>query len=228
MSLEKNLRQILEKINIAKKKTCWDQNVEIIAATKTRDISIIEKCYSLGIKNIGENKVQEAEKKFSDFSGFKKLKKRFFGHLQTNKVNRCLKIFDTVDSVDSHRVAKKIDTASYNLDKQTECLLEINTSGEVQKHGFPPTLSKELVSCFRMENIKIVGLMTIGPNTSNEKEIRSSFVSLRKLKNKINKEIDQNQLSQLSMGMTNDYEIAVEEGSTMIRVGTGLFGPREK
>ena len=99
MSLEKNLQQVLENIESSKKKSSWGQSVELVAATKTREISTIEECYQLGIKTIGENRVQEFEKKFSYFPGFEKIKKRFIGHLQTNKVNKCLNIFDTVDKL---------------------------------------------------------------------------------------------------------------------------------
>ena len=115
MSLENNLKQILENIESSKKKSNWGQGVELIAVTKTRELSTIEECYQLGIKTIGENRVQESEEKFSYFPGFEKIKKRFIGHLQTNKVNKCLNIFDTVDSVDSLKLATKINKTSKNI-----------------------------------------------------------------------------------------------------------------
>ena len=226
MNLEDNLKLVKKNIKAAKERVGLTNHVEIIAATKTRDPSIIKKCIDLGITSIGENRVQEAEKKFSNFLGFKKTKKRFIGHLQKNKVNKCLGLFDAIDSVDSYGLAKKINTSSKNIGVVTECLLEINTSNEPQKWGFSPKASEDILSCFQLNNVKIVGLMTIGPNTKNETDIRKSFVLLRTLKNKINKELGENRLTHLSMGMTGDYEIGVEEGSTMIRVGTGLFGRR--
>ena len=226
MNLEENLKLVKKNIAAAKKRVGLTSHVEIIAATKTRDLSTIKKCVELGIATIGENRIQEAEKKFYNFPGFEKIKKRFIGHLQKNKVNKCLGLFDAIDSVDSYRLAKKINTASKRNGVITECLVEINTSNEPQKWGFSPQVSEDILSCFMLNNIKIVGLMTIGPNTKNEKDIRKSFVLLRALKNKINKELGENQLKHLSMGMTGDYEIGVEEGSTMIRVGTGLFGQR--
>ena len=136
MNLEKNLKQVLENIESSKKKSSWGQSVELIAATKTREISTIEECYQLGIKTIGENRVQESEEKFSYFPGFEKIKKRFIGHLQTNKVNKCLNIFDTVDSVDSLKLANKVNKSSKKINKKTECLIEVNTSNEPQKNGF--------------------------------------------------------------------------------------------
>ena len=226
MNLEKNLKQVLENIASSKKKSSWGQSVELIAATKTREISTIEECYQLGIKTIGENRVQESEEKFSYFPGFEKIKKRFIGHLQTNKVNKCLNIFDTIDSVDSLKLAKKINKSSKNINKKTECLIEVNTSSEPQKNGFSPKITDELISCFRLTDLNIVGLMTVGPNTNNENNLRSSFILLRELKHQINKELGSTVLTELSMGMTNDYEIAIQEGSTMVRVGTALFGAR--
>jgi hypothetical protein len=115
--------------------------------------------------------------------------------------------FDTVDSIDTTKLAKKLNAAPKKNKKKVECLLEINTSKEPQKKGFPPKLTKDLVSCFNLPELNIVGLMTIGPNTRNEKQVRNSFSELRNLKDKINKEIGINGIKELSMGMTNDFEI---------------------
>ena len=224
MSLENKIKGVLEKIETARKTSPFNQKVDLIAATKTRDISQIQDCYNLGVLNIGENRIQEAEKKFAEFPGFNQLKKRFIGHLQTNKVNKCLRLFDTIDSVDSLKLAKKINSSS--TEKKTECLIEINTSKEPQKHGFNPIISEDLISCFTLKNLKIVGLMTLGPYTSEEKRTRNAFKLLRKLKEDINSELGEHKIKELSMGMSGDFEIGVQEGSTMVRVGTGLFGAR--
>ena len=224
MALDQNVRLVFDKINDAKKRSPYNQNVELIAATKTRDIFQIQTCFDLGISSIGENRIQEAEKKLKELPSFNSIKKRFIGHLQTNKVNKCLRLFDTIDSVDTLKLAKKINS-SFQRPK-TECLIEINTSGELQKKGFKPKLSKELISCFSLENLDIVGLMTIGPYTTNENVIRGSFQALRVFKDQINQELGENKLTELSMGMSNDFELGIEEGSTMIRVGTDIFGPR--
>ncbi len=226
MNLEKNVITVLEKIENAKKESIWEQQVELVAATKTRDILMIEELYQIGVKTIGENRIQEAEKKFIELPSFKNIKKRFIGHLQTNKTNKCLKLFDSIDSVDSLKLAKKINNALINDDRKIECLIEINTSGEPQKHGFQPTITDDLISCFNLINLNIVGLMTVGPNTDNEELKRGSFVLLRNLKSRINSELGFKAIKELSMGMTNDYELAIKEGSTMVRVGTGLFGLR--
>ena len=224
MALDQNVNLVFNKINDAIKRSSYNQDVELIAATKTRDALQIQTCYELGISSIGENRVQEAEKKLKELSNSNSIKKRFIGHLQTNKVNKCLRLFDTIDSVDTLKLAEKINSSSQF--KKTECLIEINTSGELQKKGFKPKISKELISCFSLENLDIVGLMTIGPYTASEKEIRSSFQTLRVFKDQINQELGENKLNELSMGMSNDFELGIEEGSTMVRVGTGIFGPR--
>ena len=227
MSLEQNLKDVLNKIKKEKEKSSFKQEVQLIAVTKTRSISIIKECYNLGLRNIGENRVQEAAEKFIHFDGFEKTKKRFIGHLQTNKVNKCLNLFDTIDSVDSYRLASKIDTSARNKNIKIECLLEINTSGEKQKHGFKPEINKELLSCFDLKNLNITGLMTVGPNTKDKNKIRKAFSLLREIKESVNKNISKNVLTELSMGMSGDYDIGIQEGSTMVRVGTGLFGKRE-
>ena len=225
MALDQNVNLVFNKINDAIKRSSYNQDVELIAATKTRDALQIQTCYELGISSIGENRVQEAEKKLKELSNSNSIKKRFIGHLQTNKVNKCLRLFDTIDSVDTLKLAEKINSSSQF--KKTECLIEINTSGELQKKGFKPKISKELISCFSLKNLDIVGLMTIGPYTASEKEIRSSFQTLRVFKDQINQELGENKLNELSMGMSNDFELGIEEGSTMVRVGTGIFGPRK-
>ncbi len=227
MSLEQNLKDVLNKIKKEKEKSSFKQDVQLIAVTKTRPISIIKECCNLGVRNIGENRVQEAAEKFIHFDGFEKTKKRFIGHLQTNKVNKCLNLFDTIDSVDSYRLASKIDTSARNKNIKIECLLEINTSGEKQKHGFKPEINKELLSCFDLKNLNITGLMTVGPNTQDKNKIRKSFSLLREIKENINENISTSVLTELSMGMSGDYDIGIQEGSTMVRVGTGLFGKRE-
>tara|TARA_B100001142_G_C14223999_1_gene612714 strand:- start:185 stop:874 length:690 start_codon:yes stop_codon:yes gene_type:complete len=226
LTLEQNLKIVLDKIGQSKSKSVWGQQVELIAATKTRNILTIEELYHLGIKTIGENRIQEAEKKFLGFPGFENIKKRFIGHLQSNKTKKCLKLFDSIDSIDTIKLAKKINNTLQETKKKVECLIEINTSGEPQKHGFQPQITSELISCFDLKQLNVVGLMTVGPNTNSERSKRGAFILLRELKNKINNELGFQAIKELSMGMTNDYELAIQEGSTMVRVGTGLFGAR--
>ena len=226
MTIADNLRDIRAHIESAKTRKGTNQAVKIIAVTKTHPFSIINTCYNNGIRSIGENRVQEAIKKFQKLSGVPMLIKRFIGHLQTNKVNRCLDYFDTVDSVDSVRLAKKISDRAKHLNRTIQILLEVNTTNEEQKNGFLPEQIGEMLYCSTLSGINIEGLMTVGPLTKNEKDIRRSFGLLRKTKEDLNSKLNKKKINELSMGMSNDFQIAVEEGSTMIRIGTALFGKR--
>ena len=226
MTIADNLRDIQAHIESAKTRKGTNQAVKIIAVTKTHPFSIINACYNNGIRSIGENRVQEAIKKFQKLSGVPMLIKRFIGHLQTNKVNRCLDYFDTVDSVDSVRLAKKISDRAKHLNRTIQILLEVNTTNEEQKNGFLPEQIGEMLYCSTLSGINIEGLMTVGPLTKNEKDIRRSFGLLRKTKEDLNSKLNKKKINELSMGMSNDFQIAVEEGSTMIRIGTALFGKR--
>ena len=226
MNLDEKLISINEKIEIAQNKSIHKNIVKVIAVTKTHPFSFIEKSYNSNIYSIGENKVQEAEKKFSSFEKMPKIERRFIGHLQSNKVRKCLSLFDTVDAIDSVKLAKKISNIAKEINREITGLIEINTSGESQKKGFLPTQLNDIQSCLNLPNLKVVGLMTIGPNTKNIKRVRSAFKNLRELKDLINSKNRNKNLSELSMGMSGDYEVAIEEGSTMIRLGTVLFGLR--
>ena len=226
MTIADNLRDIHAHIESAKTRRGTNQAVKIIAVTKTHPFSIINVCYNNGIRSIGENRVQEAIKKFQKLSGVPMLIKRFIGHLQTNKVNRCLDYFDTVDSVDSVRLAKKISNRAKHLNRTIQILLEVNTTNEEQKNGFLPEQIGEMLYCSTLSGINIEGLMTVGPLTKNEKDIRRSFGLLRKTKEDLNSKLNKKTINELSMGMSNDFQIAGAEGSTMIRIGTALFGKR--
>ena len=226
MNFGEKLISINKKIEIAQIKSVHKNSIKIIAVTKTHPFSFIEKSYNSNIYSIGENKVQEAEKKFKSFEKMPKIERRFIGHLQSNKIRKCLSLFDTIDTIDSVKLAKKISNVAKEINKNITGLIEINTSGESQKKGFLPTQLNDIQSCLNLPNLKVVGLMTIGPNTKNIKRVRSAFKNLRELKDLINSENRNKDLSELSMGMSGDYEVAIEEGSTMIRLGTVLFGLR--
>ena len=226
MSLKENLLSIQDRINSAIYRSGETRAVEVVAVTKTHPFKTIEESFQCGILSIGENRVQEAMQKFKSFKDMPELTRRFIGHLQTNKVNKCLSLFDTVDSIDSLRLAKKIDNQSKNLNKKTTTLLEVNTSGEAQKQGFSPINIEDMVSAINLKNIVVEGIMTIGPNTKNKQKTREAFVTLRKLKETINAELEVERLTHLSMGMSGDFEVGIEEGSTMVRLGTALFGAR--
>ncbi len=154
------------------------------------------------------------------------VEKRFIGHLQSNKTKKCVNAFDAIDSIHSLKLLKKVSKECEKIDKKIKVLLEINTSGETQKKGFSAGDTNEIFQCFEIKNVQVVGLMTMAPFTKDEKKIRSCFSLLRKKKNDLNKSLPSKPLKELSMGMSNDYEIAIDEGATQIRLGTVLFGAR--
>lgn len=227
MSLKKKLDSIQKNIGFAQKRGGFDHPVQLIAVTKTRPFTTIQDCYHSQITAIGENRIQEAAEKFRSFADMPGLVRRFIGHLQSNKVNKCLELFDTVDSVDSVKLARRISNRAAALGKTVPVLLEVNTSGEPQKGGFDPDQEEDMLTCMKENNIQVDGLMTIGPYTQDQKAIRKSFSALRLLSQSLNAQAGGKILKELSMGMSGDYELAAEEGSTMVRLGTGLFGPRE-
>lgn len=227
MKLKSSLETILNNIERAKQKSSLNKEIVVVAATKTRPFALIKEVYSLGIRHIGENRIQEAVSKFDSFKNMPKITRRFIGHLQSNKINKFIKLFDTIDSIDSYKLVRKIDLKIEDENRSMEGLVEINTSGDKTKKGFKPVLSDELLQCFNVKNIKVKGLMTLGPFSQDTGETRTSFVRLRKFLDVLNKELGDEKLTCLSMGMSGDYQIAIEEGSTMIRVGTSLFGTRQ-
>lgn len=199
--------------------------INIVVVTKTRSPEEIQEAIAAGATSIGENRVQEAEQKFPKIQNIEKTEKRLIGRLQSNKAKRAVKIFDTIDSVDSLKLSKKISKAAEDLGKKQRVLLQINSSGENTKAGFGFNSKKEILECVNMPGIKVEGLMTMGPNTKDVDQIARSFQKTKKLFDELNK-LENIKMKTLSMGMSGDYLIAIREGSTSIRVGTAIFGPR--
>ncbi|MDA3939588.1 MAG: YggS family pyridoxal phosphate-dependent enzyme, partial [Spirochaetia bacterium] len=204
-----------------------DEEVSIMAVTKTKGIDVVKAAYSAGFRLFGENRIQEAGEKFTDFYPDADL--HIIGHLQSNKVKKAVEIATCIQSVDRLKIANMINKFSHEYSKSIDVYLEYNTSGEESKSGFTneSDFFNTLEEILKMENVKIKGLMTIGPLNSNEIDIRKSFTYLRNLRDKVNVKYPDAGIDGLSMGMSGDYEIAVEEGATMIRVGTALFGSRQ-
>ena len=228
MSIKENLSNIKDKVNSARIKTGSEKKTKIIAVTKTHSPEKIASCIEAGILSIGENKIQEAQKKFKKINFPNSFEKHFIGHLQTNKINKCLTLFDFIDSVDSFRLSSLINKKAENIDKKIPVLLEINICKEERKKGFFPDQIEEMLKCFENQNILIKGVMTIGPSKGNNKKKREAFQKTRRVFLKLNEQRPSGypQLTELSMGMSNDYEIAIEEGSTQVRIGTALLGKR--
>ena len=219
---------VKDKVDSTLKQCDRSDSVTIVAATKTRNPETVERCIRNGIVNIGENRVQEASKKFSAIETKLVYNKRMIGHLQTNKINKALRIFDTIDSVDSLRIAKQLANKLKHSTKPLSVLLEINTSGDKTKFGLDPNNDNDLLECMSLDEIVVEGLMTIGPASQEKESTIKAFALLRKIKDSLNQQIDkEKKLTVLSMGMSNDYELGIMQGSTMVRLGTALFGPRE-
>ena len=228
MKLADRISHVNDKIDSALKQCNRSDSVTIVAATKTRNTQTILTCVKNGIVDIGENRVQEAERKFNIIETALVYKKRMIGHLQTNKINKALRTFDTIDSVDSLRIAAQLATKQENKKEKIPVLLEVNTSGDKTKFGFDPNNDQDLLGCIALDELFVEGLMTIGPTSQEKESTIKSFELLRKIKENINQQIDKDKkLTVLSMGMSNDYELGIFEGSTMVRLGTALFGPRE-
>ena len=203
--------------------------ITIVAVTKTQTANIIKAGIDAGITVFGENYAQELKEKNDLLGGnAKKVQWHFIGHLQTNKVKFIIPFVNMIHSVDSHHLAEEISQQAQKNNRTIEVLLQVNTSGEESKSGCVPgniyTFAKDVIN---IPNLDVKGLMTIGSFTDDEIQIRKEFRMLRSIKDELNNNYGLIQFKHLSMGMTGDFEIAIEEGSTFIRIGTAIFGQRD-
>ena len=204
------------------------QEIEIVAVTKGRPVGQILEAVSAGISNIGENRIQEALSKYYELqvtSYELRIKWHLVGHLQSNKVKDAVGIFDLIHSVDSLKLASQIDKEAAKINKVQDILIQVNTSGEETKFGLKPEDTPKVIKeVSQLKNINIKGLMTIAPLAGNQEETRFYFRVLRLLRNKVNSTLNtQYAIQTLSMGMTDDFEVALEEGATMLRLGRAIF-----
>lgn len=202
------------------------QEVTLIAVSKTKPVSMIEEAIKAGAKVFGENKVQELCEKYEVLP--KNLHWHLIGHLQRNKVKYIIDKAELIHSVDSLRLAQEISKEAVKKQLTVNILIEVNVAEEESKFGVRTGETENLIQeIAKLPNIKVQGLMTIAPYVENPEENRSVFRTLKKLAVDIKmKNIDNVHMGVLSMGMTGDYEVAIEEGATMVRVGTGIFGER--
>mgnify|MGYP003288459849 CR=1 FL=1 len=226
--LASNLQEVESKIMEACKKVGRSrEDITLIAVSKTKPVSMLKEIYDLGIRDFGENKVQELTDKEPQLPA--DLRWHMIGHLQRNKVKQVIDKAVLIHSVDSVRLAKAIETEAAKKDINVHILLEVNVAEEDSKFGLKLNeVLPAVVEIATMPHVRIKGLMTIAPFVENPEENRTVFAQLQKLSVDIaEKNIDNVSVDILSMGMTNDYQVAIEEGATMIRVGTGIFGERE-
>lgn len=225
--LAENLQNVEERIQAACARANRDRNeVTLIAVSKTKPVSMLEEVYAEGIRCFGENKVQELTEKHDKLPS--DVKWHMIGHLQRNKVKYIVDKVDLIHSVDSVRLAETIEQEAVKKDVIVPVLVEVNVAEEDSKFGLKVNEVLSIIEeISKFPHIRIKGLMTIAPYVENPEENRPVFARLRKLSVDIaEKNIDNVSVEILSMGMTNDYEIAIEEGATMVRVGTGIFGER--
>lgn len=216
------------------------ETITLVAITKTHDIDVILEAYQCGLRHFGENRVQEAIPKIQAIRG--KLPPdvtwHMVGYIQSRKANNVVTWFDWVHSVDRLRIAQRLSQASVAADQVLPVLLEVNLSGEATKHGYdlsgwPDNRSKasafwgEVEAVLAQRNLLVEGLMTMPPLVEDPEEVRPIFRKMRALQQELAKRFPQVEWRHLSMGMSGDYEVAIEEGATMIRLGTALFGPRK-
>ena len=223
--IKNNLEIINEKIKKAALKVERNpEEIKLVAVTKTATIEQIEEAIKAGVKIIGENKVQEAKEKYQIITA--DIEWHLVGHLQTNKVRYAVEIFDCIHSVDSIKLAEEIDKRSLQFGKTTNVLVEVNVSGEETKYGIKPEeVVLFLKNISEFTGIRVRGLMTIAPIAEDKEEVRPYFRRLRELSKEIkSKNIKNVKMDYLSMGMSEDFEIAIEEGANMVRIGRGIFG----
>ena len=223
-----NIEQVEAKIDAACKRSGRDRSeVTLIAVSKTKPVSDIYEVMETGIIDFGENKVQEMTDKIETIN--KPLNWHMIGHLQRNKVKYIVDKACLIHSVDSLRLAEQISLDAAKKNVEVDILIEVNIADEATKFGLEKEAVIELVEAVsKLQNVHIKGLMTVAPFTDNAEDNRPYFRNLKQLSVDIaQKNIDNVTMSVLSMGMTGDYEVAIEEGATMVRVGTGIFGERD-
>lgn len=204
------------------------QDVKIIAVTKYTDIQSMREAIQAGIEDVGENRVQDAVEKFQalDADGLL-FRRHMIGHLQTNKVKQAVELFDMIQSVDSLKVAREIDKQAAKAEKVMDVLIQVNSSAEEQKSGVSPEDALRLLNDISVfEHLRVRGLMTIGPLTDDRAQIEKCFQKMHDLFKEAKecfKDYPRMCFDELSMGMTQDYDLAVEHGATMVRIGSAIF-----
>lgn len=226
MSIEENLIALEERISAAALRSGRKrEEIKLVVVSKTRTPEMIREAAIAGAVCFGENRVQEARSKIPSLSDLD-IEWHLVGHLQTNKVKYVLPLFSVIQSVDSLRLARSIDGRAVREDiASVECYLQVNTSGEETKSGVTPASVADLLpELLGLERVRFAGFMTIGPLSGDERAIRESFVLLRDIRDSaVAVGFD---MPELSMGMSDDFEMAIEEGATVIRVGRAIFGER--
>ena len=233
MSIAENIVRVRERMTAAARRANRNPNgVTLMAVTKTFPAELIREVYAAGLRVFGENRVQEFAAKVDALRDLPDAEWRLIGHLQTNKAAKAAELFDAVDSVDSVRTAEKLNASAMSAGKMLSALIEINVGGEAAKSGIAPgsgELEQILQSAPQWGNLKIDGFMTVPPYTEDPEGARPYFRQLRQIRDRIAaRGLPQIGMDVISMGMSHDFEVAIEEGATCVRVGTAIFGERGK
>jgi len=223
--ISENLARIRQRIAEAAKRAGRDpEDITLICVTKSAALPQLQQAISSGVRDIGENRVTDALLKYSQIET-KGVRWHLIGHLQTNKVKKALDVFDTIHSLESLKLAEEIDKRAGTIGKRIDCLIEVNTSGEPSKYGIETEEAESfLKKAALLPNIHIIGLMTMAPFVDDAQLVRPCFLKLRRLRDDLKSaQIPNTDIEELSMGMTQDFEVAIEEGATFVRIGTAIF-----
>jgi PLP dependent protein len=232
MRVAENIARVRESIDTAARRAGRKEDeITLMAVSKTVPANVIREAYAAGLRVFGENRVQEFAGKVDTLRDLSDVEWHMIGHLQSNKAANAAKLFTAADSVDSLRVAQKLDAGARQVGKTLAVLIEINVGGEAAKSGIVPesrTLEELLMGAGEWEHLNFRGLMTIPPFNEDPQQARPYFRQLRQLRDQIAaRRLPAVNMSVLSMGMSHDFQVAIEEGSTCVRVGTAIFGERE-
>ncbi|MBE6086033.1 MAG: YggS family pyridoxal phosphate-dependent enzyme [Selenomonas ruminantium] len=223
-------QNVVAKIEAAKQRRTTvpkDAAVTLVAVTKNHDVAAMREAIAAGATNVGENRVQEAKGKFAEIGN--SVTWHLIGHLQTNKVRQAVKFSDLIHSVDSLHLAEAISSEAARIDKVQDILVQVNLAKEDSKSGvYREDLQEVLQAVTKLPNLRLRGLMCMAPNYDDVEKCRPLFREMYKIYQQIKEMgLPASNIDMLSMGMTHDYEIAVEEGANVVRVGTAIFGPRQ-
>jgi PLP dependent protein len=227
--LKQQLEKVRERIRQAAESSNRDaDSVRLVAVSKTVAADIVREAIEAGVTVLGENYVQEARDKFKALVQYP-VSWHFIGHLQSNKAKYAVRLFDLIHSVDSLKLARELDKQAAKVDKVQQILVQVNISGEDTKSGISADEAPGLIAEIgRLKNIDVKGLMTMPPYFYQPEKVRPFFAALRELRDRIKAQSPPNvSLEELSMGMTGDFEVAIKEGATLVRIGTAIFGERQ-
>jgi pyridoxal phosphate enzyme (YggS family) len=225
--IARNLEEVIQRLAAAARAVGRDPaEVRLVAVSKTVPGELLKEAVAAGQRLFGENYLQEARAKILALGP--NLSWHFVGHLQTNKARAVVELFELIHSVDRVKLAQALEQAAARLDKIQEILLEVNLAGEASKSGAPPEEVPDLVrEISRLPHLRLLGLMTMPPYFADPERVRPFYRALRELRDRLRRRgVTDSPLNELSMGMSGDFEVAVEEGATLVRVGTAIFGQR--